>query len=151
MKLFIASDHAGFDLKESIKKLGLKFSVSWDDLGPIDSSSTDYPKYAQKLCQKILGQKTPQELLEPCGILICGSGVGMSMAANRFKKIRAVLAGNSKVAELSRQHNASNVLCLGSRVTAESEILEIVSTWLKTPFEGGRHEKRIQLMDEETT
>jgi len=147
--LCIASDHAGFDLKEKIKSLGQKLGISWVDLGPSDSSSVDYPSFAQKMAKKILAEKSDKELLEPCGLLICGSGVGMSIVANRFKKLRAVLAQNEKVAELSRQHNASNILCLGSRLVSEAEALAIVSTWLATPFEGGRHERRVEFIDNE--
>jgi ribose 5-phosphate isomerase B len=141
MKLWIAADHGGFELKESLKK---NFpQIQWEDLGTYKNESVDYPLYAQNLCQKIIENTSDQQLLEPCGVLLCGSGVGVSIAANRIKKIRAVLAWNSEVAALSRQHNASNVLCMGGRLINLEEASTILTTWLKTPFEGGRHERRI--------
>lgn len=150
MKLFIASDHAGFELKEFLKNKsqikGLNFE--WVDLGCANKDSVDYPDYAQIMCEKILAKKlSSEQMLEPQGILICGSGVGMSMAANRFKEIRAVLALRPDVAKLSREHNASNVLCLGARIVNELEAEYIVSEWIKTPFAGDRHLKRVKLMD----
>lgn len=152
MILWIASDHAGFALKEELKKTNKLAgqNIEWKDLGPTDETSTDYPLHAQKLTREIKAHKVGAELLEPCGVLICGSGVGVSIAANRVKGIRAVLAASEEVAKLSRQHNASNVLCLGSRLTASDLAKEILKTWLATPFEGGRHEKRVQLIDEGT-
>lgn len=145
MQLFIASDHAGFDLKEDIKK---NFpQVNWVDLGTHSKDSTPYPQHAKKLCEKILEQKRSSSLTEPQGILICGSGVGVSMQANRFKEIRAALCWNEEVAKLSRQHNASNVLCLGARLISAQMACSILKTWLETPFEGGRHLERIKMMD----
>ena len=145
-KLFIASDHAAFDLKKSLvenKNLG----VEWVDLGTGSTDSVQYPDYAQDLCRKILKETSQEALLSPCGVLLCGSGVGMSMSANRFKGIRAALAESVEVAELSRQHNASNVLCMGARIVDEATALNIFRKWLATPFEGGRHLTRIKLMD----
>lgn len=147
MKLFIASDHAGFELKAQLMKLGASVGVTWEDLGPTTAESTDYPVYAQKLAEAVLHNKTREELLEPCGVLICGSGVGVSIAANRFEGIRAVLTLDAETAVLSRQHNASNVLCLGARLIQPEVGLEILRAWLKTPFEGGRHERRVQLIE----
>ncbi len=145
MQLFIASDHAGFDLKEDIKK---NFpQVNWVDLGTHSKDSTPYPQHAKKLCEKILEQKRSSSLTEPQGILICGSGVGVSMQANRFKEIRAALCWNEEVAKLSRQHNASNVLCLGARLISAHMASSILKTWLETAFEGGRHLERIKMMD----
>ena len=145
MQLFIASDHAGFDLKEDIKK---NFpQINWIDLGTHCKDSTSYPLHAQKLCEKILEQKESSFLTEPKGILICGSGVGVSIQANRFKGIRAALCWNEEVAKLSRQHNASNVLCLGARLISPQMASSILKTWLETPFEGGRHLERIKMID----
>ncbi len=152
MKLWIASDHAGFALKEKLKKDFLaikKTKVEWVDLGTHSEESIDYPIYGKKMAQEILAHKKGEELYEPCGVLICGSGVGVSIAANRFEGIRAVLAANSATAKLSREHNASNVLCLGARLVEAVKAMDIVRTWLETPFEGGRHERRVKLMDEE--
>lgn len=134
-KIFIACDHAGFSLKkfliEELTKLGLKPV----DLG-CDSAekSVDYPDYAQKLCKKL---KTE------FGFLICGSGIGISIAANRFKHIRAALCHNVKSAKLSRAHNNANVLCLGARVVKNKAALAIVKAFLTEKFEGERHERRI--------
>jgi ribose 5-phosphate isomerase B len=145
MKLWIAADHGGFELKAKLKA---KFPhVEWVDLGTHSADSVDYPSFAQDVCTKILAAKKDEELLEPCAVLVCGSGVGVSIAANRFPKIRAVLAWSDEVAKLSRQHNAANVLCLGGRLISESQASTILETWLKTAFEGGRHSGRIEKID----
>ncbi len=144
MELFIASDHAGFDLKEELKK---NFPhVKWIDLGTYSKESTPYPEHAKKLCEKILEKKT-NDFISPLGVLICGSGVGVSMQANRFKGIRAALCWNEEVAKLSRQHNASNVLCLGARLISTQIACSVLKTWLETGFEGSRHLERIKMMD----
>ena len=150
MILWIASDHAGFGLKEELKKISkvAGHTIEWKDLGPADESSTDYPMHAQILVHEVKAHKQGGELLQPCGVLVCGSGVGVSISANRFRGIRAVLATSLDLARLSRQHNASNVLCLGSRLTSSDLAQEILKTWLGTAFEGGRHERRVQLIDE---
>jgi len=143
VKLHIACDHAATETKDSLKqKLA---HIEWVDHGTQGSESVNYPDFAGKVCSAIL--KEQSELTQPQGILICGSGVGMSMAANRHKGIRAVLAYNSEVTMLSRQHNASNVLCLGSRLQNLEQMISIIETWLKTEFEKGRHQNRIDLMD----
>lgn len=144
MQLFIASDHAGFELKEELKK---KFpQINWIDLGTHSKESTPYPQYARKLCEKVLEKKSG-DLIDPQGVLICGSGVGVSMQANRFKGIRAALCWNEEVVKLSRQHNASNVLCLGARLISSQMACSILKTWLESPFEGDRHLERIKMMD----
>ena len=152
MKLFIAADHAGFELKQ---ELIARFRegpngerIEWVDLGPSDASSVDYPAYGQKLARHVLESTDAAARLGPCGVLICGSGVGISIAANRFKGIRAVLAASPEVAVLSRQHNASNVLCLGARLTPQETAESILRAWLATAFEGGRHERRVSLLDD---
>jgi ribose 5-phosphate isomerase B len=145
MKMRIAADHAGFEIKEWIKK---EFpAIEWVDHGTSNTESTHYPKYAQKLCEDILDNSKPEDLKKPLGILICGSGVGMSMQANRYLGIRAALCWNEEIAKLSRQHNASNVLCLSARHVDKAVNQQIVKTWMATEFEGGRHTHRIDMMD----
>ena len=137
-KVFIASDHAGFKLKEQIKK---KFSkkINIIDLGTNNSiTSVNYPNFAHKLCKKVsLNNKN-------IGILVCGSGMGMSMAANRHKKIRAALCYSIKNTKLSRLHNNSNVITLGSRLIKKELAFKCINTFLNTPFESGRHLKRVK-------
>ncbi len=158
-KLWIGSDHAGFDLKEYLKKNVLEMEssqsshlkqekIEWIDVGTSSLDSTDYPKWAQKLCQEItLAKPTAQEWLQPLGVLICGSGVGVSISANRFKKIRAVLALREDIAKFSRAHNASNVLCLSGRLMQFHEAESVLKSWFKVSFDGGRHQSRIELLD----
>jgi ribose 5-phosphate isomerase B len=138
MRIAIASDHAGFDLKSLVIR-ELKTEYQIDDLGCNDSqTSVDYPDFATKVAERI--SKKDADF----GILICGSGVGISIAANRFKEVRAALCHNQKTAKLSRQHNDANVLCLGARIIKEASALKMVKTFLKTKFEGGRHTKRVE-------
>ena len=136
--MFIASDHAGFKLKEYIKKrLNKKFE--FNDLGPIsDEKSVNYPDYAHNLCKKI--SKNTSNI----GILVCGSGMGMSMAANRHKKIRAALCYSVKNTKLSRLHNNANVITLGSRLLNKNLALKCIDAFVNTKFEGGRHLKRVK-------
>lgn len=145
-KLFIASDHAGFVLKSKIKALFPE--VTWTDLGPHTEERCDYPVLARKTCEAILKDFNGDDLLEPRGVLICGSGVGMSMAANRFKGIRAVLGTRKDMVEMSRRHNASNVLCFGQRFLSEGEVRDMMQIWLSAKFEGDRHLTRVFQMDE---
>ena len=137
-KIFISSDHAGFKLKEQIKKKFLK-KYKFYDLGTDSSEkSVNYPDYAHKLCKQVSKNKSN------IGILVCGSGVGMSMAANRHKKIRAALCYSANNAKLSRLHNDANVITLGERLTNKSLAMKCVNIFLKTKFEGGRHLKRVR-------
>ncbi len=140
-KIIIASDHGGFELKEFLqKKLVKKFEVI--DLGTHSTESVDYPDFAKKLVKKVLKEKNS------VGILICGTGLGMSMTANRFKRIRAALCWNTKTAKLAREHNNANVLCLGGRTLTKTQALKITNAFLKTPFtHAKRHERRIKKMD----
>ncbi len=139
-KIYIASDHAGYNLKNAIVE-HLKDSFSVEDLGPENNLSCDYPDSAKKVTDLMLKDKN-------CfGILVCGSGVGMSMAANRVKGIRAVLASCEFQAKMSRLHNDANVLCLGERVTGLGLALSMVDLFLNTEFEGGRHQRRVDLFD----
>ena len=137
-KIYIASDHAGYSLKEFlIKKLSIKFSFI--DLGTNKASvSVNYPFFAHKLSKKV------SKNVKNCGILICGSGLGMSMAANRHKNIRAALCYTVKNTKLSRLHNNSNVITLGSRLIKKNHALKLINVFFKTKFEGGRHKKRIR-------
>ena len=137
-KIFISSDHAGYILKEQIKKR-FKNKYTFQDLGTDNSSkSVNYPDYAHKLCKKI--SKSSKNM----GILVCGSGMGMSMAANRHKKIRAAVCYSVKNTKLSRLHNNANIITLGSRLTKKNTAFKCIDVFMKTKFEGGRHNKRVK-------
>ena len=137
-KIFISSDHAGYNLKEQIKRR-FKNKYIFQDLGPDTSSkSVNYPDYAHKLCKKI--SKSSKNM----GILVCGSGMGMSMAANRHKKIRAAVCYSVKNTKLSRLHNNANIITLGSRLTKKNTAFKCIDVFMKTKFEGGRHNKRVK-------
>ena len=137
-KILIASDHAGFKLKEIIKQYLSKKKIKVVDLGPSKLTKVDYPDYAHKLSKKININK------KLTGILVCGSGIGMEMTANRYKNVRAVLCYNQKSAELSRLHNNANIITLGSRLTKKNVALKCINIFLNTKFEGGRHTKRVK-------
>ena len=134
----IASDHAGFDLKEDIKNHLIKKNMSIFDLGPHTNKSVDYPDFAKKLANRVKLQKSD------VGILVCGSGTGMSISANKIKKIRAAVCYNFQSTRLSRQHNNANIITLGSRLIKKKLSLKLVEIFLKTKFEGGRHLRRIR-------
>ncbi|MEL0177246.1 MAG: ribose 5-phosphate isomerase B [Pelagibacteraceae bacterium] len=134
--VLISSDHAGFNLKEIIKKYLISKDFKVQDLGPYNNNSVDDPDYAKKLSKKINDKKF--------GILICGTGIGMSIMANRYKKIRASLVFNTKTAKLAREHNNANILVLGSRVTNKNNALKIVNVFFKTYFLKGRHLRRVK-------
>ena len=137
-KLFISSDHAGYNLKEQIKKR-FKNKYIFQDLGTDTSSkSVNYPDYAHKLCKKI--SKSSKNM----GILVCGSGMGMSMAANRHKKIRAAVCYSVKNTKLSRLHNNANIITLGSRLTKKNTAFKCIDIFVNTKFEGGRHKIRVK-------
>jgi ribose 5-phosphate isomerase B len=144
MKLGMASDHAGFELKEELKRHLESEGHSVEDFGCHETESCDYPDYAQKLCKALLASMFER------GILVCGTGLGMSYAANRNKGIRAALCLNTYMAEMSRAHNNANVLVLGSRITDSDTARNILLVWMKTPFEGGRHLRRIRKIDGES-
>jgi ribose 5-phosphate isomerase B len=137
-KIFISSDHAGFKLKEDIKLFLSKKKIFINDLGPYNKNKVDYPDFAHKLAKRVKISKNN------VGILVCGSGMGMSIAANRHKKIRAAQCFNLKSTKLSRLHNDANIITLGSRLLTKKKALSFVSVFLKTKFEGGRHSKRIR-------
>ena len=137
-KVILASDHAGFKLKEEIKKFLIKKRKKVLDLGTKNTSSVDYPDYAHLLSKKM------GDVRNQFGILICGSGTGMSMVANKHKNIRAALCYDIKSTKLSRLHNNANVMAIGARLTKKNLALKCVSAFMLTPFEGGRHNKRVK-------
>ena len=137
-KVFLASDHAGFKLKEEIKKFLIKKDKKVLDLGTNSMNSVDYPDYAHLLSKKMKKDKNQ------FGILVCGSGTGMSMVANKHKYIRAALCYNIRSTKLSRLHNNANVMTIGSRLTKKDIALKCVNTFLKTSFGGGRHLRRVK-------
>ena len=137
-KIFIASDHAGFDLKEIVKKYLSKKKLTYQDLGPVNDKSVDYPIYAHNVAKKVKVNKNN------IGILICGSGTGMNIAANKHKNIRAAQCFNLKSTKLSRLHNDANIITLGSRLTTKKNALRFIDVFLSTEFEGGRHLKRVK-------
>tara|TARA_B100000686_G_scaffold351671_1_gene451095 strand:+ start:69 stop:530 length:462 start_codon:yes stop_codon:yes gene_type:complete len=140
-KIAIASDHAGYELKQNIVTFLQGLDVTTEDLGPHNSVSVDYPDYGVKVA-KILMKKHIDR-----GIIICGTGIGMSIVVNRFPGVRGTLCGDIYTAKLSREHNDSNILILGGRVVGVGLAIEIVETWMKTPFEGGRHQHRLDKID----
>tara|TARA_B100000029_G_scaffold363890_1_gene357026 strand:- start:1545 stop:1976 length:432 start_codon:yes stop_codon:yes gene_type:complete len=137
-RVILASDHAGFKLKETIKKFLLEKRKKVLDLGTKNSKSVDYPDFAHMLSKKVKSNKNA------FGILVCGSGIGMDMAANKHKNIRAALCYNIKSTKLSRLHNNANVMTIGARLTKKSVALRCVSIFMKTNFEGGRHLRRVK-------
>ena len=137
-KISISSDHAGFKLKEKIKQNLINKKISVLDLGPKTDSSVDYPDFAKRVARNVASKKSN------IGILVCGSGTGMAMSANKFKKIRAAVCYNKASTSLSRKHNNANILALGSRLTKKSIALKLVNVFLCTKFEGGRHLKRVR-------
>ncbi len=139
MKIAIGCDHGGFELKEEIAALLQKMGHEVENLGTNSPESVNYPDFAEAVCSKIKDEGCQR------GILICGTGIGMSMAANRHREIRAALCHELFTARMSREHNDANVLCLGARVVGPGLALEIVSTWMNTEFGGGRHQNRIEM------
>ena len=137
-KICISSDHAGFNLKEDIKSYLINKQISVFDLGPYENKSVDYPDYARKLANRIKAKKSD------IGILVCGSGTGMAISANKIKAIRAAVCYSVKSTRLSRQHNNANIIALGARLIKKNLSLKFIDTFLKTKFEGGRHLKRIK-------
>ena len=142
MKIAIASDHGGYALKETIKAHLSDRNIAYEDFGTDkDMVSVDYPNYAQKVSDAILTKAAD------CGILICGTGIGMSIAANRNKGIRAAVVGDVFSATATKEHNNANIICLGQRVTGDGLALMIVDAWLDAEFQGKRHQQRIDLLD----
>lgn len=136
-KIAIGADHAGFDEKEKIKKQLEDLGIEYEDLGTFSTESVDYSDYAKKVGEAVAKGEADQ------GILVCGSGIGISIAANKINGVRAALVWNAETASLSRQHNDANVLVVGARTTPESDIRKIVEAWFNAEFEGGRHSRRV--------
>ena len=137
-KICVASDHAGFQLKETIKNFLINKNISIIDLGPMNENSVDYPDYAKRVSNRVKSKKSD------VGILVCGSGTGMAISANKTKKIRAAVCYNLKSTRLSRRHNNANIIAIGSRLTKKNTALQLVSVFLETKFEGGRHLRRVK-------
>ena len=140
-KIAIGCDHAAFNEKEKLKKYLIKNGYELVDVGTNSSDSVDYPSFGHEVGKLVANNKVNK------GIVICGSGIGISIAANKIKGVRAALCTSSEHAKMSRKHNDANVLALGARMTDFSLILEIVQAWLNTDFEGGRHLKRVNLIE----
>jgi len=141
----IGADHAGFELKEKLKAVlaGMGFDVV--DVGTHSPASTDYADFAHPVAEQVeLGSAAR-------GVLLCGTGLGMSYAANRHPHVRAAVAWTPEIAELSRKHNDSNILVVPARFVSEEDGVQILKTWLATPFEGGRHERRVEKIEREET
>lgn len=137
MLVAIGSDHGGFNLKEEIKKMFVEQNIQFQDLGTHSAESIDYPEIAQKVGQAVISKECT------CGIIICGTGIGVSIAANKIKGIRAALCHDVFSAQMSREHNDANILTMGERVIGPGLACLIVSTWLQTEFAGGRHGRRV--------
>ena len=140
-KIAIGCDHAAFNEKEKLKKYLIKNGYELVDVGTNSSDSVDYPSFGHEVGKLVANNKVNK------GIVICGSGIGISIAANKIKGVRAALCTSSEHAKMSRKHNDANVLALGARMTDFSLVLEIVQSWLNTDFEGGRHLKRVNLIE----
>jgi ribose 5-phosphate isomerase B len=145
MKITIGADHAGYAMKEKVIAHLREKGIELDDEGPNNEESVDYTDFAKKVASKVADGTCDR------GILICGTGLGMSMAANRFPGVRAALANDLFSAIMSRRHNDANVLAMGGRLIGDALALQLVDTWLDTPFEGGRHQRRVDKMDDSTT
>jgi len=142
MKISLGADHAGFELKQKIKQVLEQEGTEVDDQGTFSSESVDYPDFARKVGVAVASRKADY------GILICGTGIGMSIAANKVAGVRAAKATTEQEARLSREHNDANVLALGARILDDETALKIVHTWLGTSFQGGRHQRRVDKVAE---
>ena len=138
MKIALASDHAGYTEKEKLKSLLSDLGMEFDDLGTQSEASVDYPDYARKVAEEVAEGRADQ------GILVCGSGTGMAITANKVRGVRAAVGWSEETARLARQHNDANVLALGARTTPPERIPEIVRAWFSADFEGGRHSERLE-------
>jgi len=140
-RILIASDHAGFELKEKLEHALGELGYDVQDLGTDSAESTDYADYAHPLAQKVSAGEVQR------GVLLCGTGLGMSYTANRYPHVRAAVAWNPDIAKLAREHNDSNVLVVPARFVSEELGIAILKTWLDTPFEGGRHARRVDKIE----
>src|SRR6476659_5756619 len=138
MKIALASDHAGYSEKERLKTLLVDLGVEFDDLGTVSDESVDYPDYARRVAEQVAEGRVEQ------GLLVCGSGTGMAITANKVRGVRAAVAWSEETARLARQHNDANVLAIGARTTPDGDIPKIVRAWFATAFEGGRHAARVE-------
>jgi ribose 5-phosphate isomerase B len=141
VKIAIAADHAGYQLKDSLKKLLDEMGILYEDFGTSNGLSVDYPDFAKAVAESVADGKCDR------GILVCGTGIGMAIAANKVPGVRSAPIVDTDTAKLSREHNDLNVLTLGARVLPESRAREIVKTFLQTPFEGGRHAMRVSKIE----
>ena len=142
MKIAIGSDHAGFAGKEKIKQTLDELGINYEDVGTYSTDSVDYPDFGAKVGEAVASGNCEQ------GIVVCGSGIGIAIAANKVHGIRAAQAWNEETARLARQHNDANILSIGARVLPESEIPKIVKAWFEAEFEGGRHQGRVEKISE---
>jgi ribose 5-phosphate isomerase B len=142
MKIALASDHAGYAQKEALKPLLEDLGLDVQDLGTVSEASVDYPDYAARVAEAVANGTADQ------GVLVCGSGTGMAISANKVQGVRAAVAWSEEIARLARQHNDANVLALGARTTPQDEIPKILRAWFETPFEGGRHTQRVNKISE---
>jgi ribose 5-phosphate isomerase B len=157
MKLFIGCDHAGLDLK--LKVMAAFPEVQWQDQGTFTGDSVDYPDYADKVCSELTKVEIENHKSQisdslkgsAMGVLICGSGQGMAIRANRYPQIRAALCWNEDIARLSREHNNANILCLSARFTAPDLAIKMLRTFITTSFEGGRHQRRVEKLSTNTS
>ena len=138
MRIALASDHAGYAEKERLKALLSDLGVEFEDLGTVSEASVDYPDYARAVAEQVANGRAEQ------GLLVCGSGTGMAITANKVPGVRAAVAWSEETARLARQHNDANVLAIGARTTPPADIPKIVRAWFTTDFEGGRHAARVE-------
>lgn len=141
MKLIVGSDHAGYPIKEKVSTFLQERGIAVEDVGTYGEESVDYTDFGKKVARKVSDGTFER------GILICGTGLGMSMVANRFRGVRAALANDLFSAIMSRRHNDSNILVMGGRLIGDMLALQLVETWLDTPFDGGRHQRRVEKID----
>jgi ribose 5-phosphate isomerase B len=144
-RILIASDHAGFELKEKLEKALGDLGYEVEDLGTNSADSTDYADYAHPLAKQVSDGEAKR------GVLMCGTGLGMSYTANRYPHVRAAVAWTPEIAKLAREHNDANVLVLPARFVDDAQAKEILKTWLDTPFEGGRHARRVEKIEKDDT
>jgi len=142
MRIALASDHAGYTEKERLKLLLADLGVEFEDLGTVSEDSVDYPDYARKVAEQVAQGRVEQ------GLLVCGSGTGMAITANKVCGVRAAVAWSEETARLARQHNDANVLAIGARTTPPADIPKIVRAWFAAEFEGGRHASRVEKISE---
>ncbi len=142
MRIALASDHAGYAEKERLKEVLSELGVEFDDLGTVSEESVDYPDYARKVAEQVAQGRVEQ------GLLVCGSGTGMAITANKVPGVRAAVAWSEETARLARQHNDANVLAIGARTTPDGDIPKIVRAWFAAEFQGGRHAERVEKINE---